>query len=164
MPITERANSSKPKHSYKVFVSSTYLDNKERRKNVQDAITMAGMVWQGMEIFAASRSPTVEECLRFAREADILVHEAYVDGNSDSDGDILRSWSIYDYHSSAREAGEAAEKANVKILVLTHLIPVNAPEGYFLEEAGKAFRGKIIVGRDLMRIPVPNDDIQKTLQ
>ncbi len=58
---------------YKVFVSSTYLDNQERRKAVQDAITMAGMVWHGMEIFAASTRPTVEECLRHAREADVLV-------------------------------------------------------------------------------------------
>jgi formylglycine-generating enzyme required for sulfatase activity len=58
---------------YKVFVSSTFLDNQERRKLVQDAITMAGMVWHGMEIFTASTRPTVEECLRYAKEADLLV-------------------------------------------------------------------------------------------
>ena len=34
---------------------------------------MAGMVWHGMEIFTASTRPTVEECLRYAREADLLV-------------------------------------------------------------------------------------------
>ena len=58
---------------YKVFVSSTYLDNIERRKVVQDAITMAEMVWHGMEIFTAGTRTTVEECLRCAREADVLV-------------------------------------------------------------------------------------------
>ena len=61
------------KQKYKVFVSSTYLDNKERRKVVQDAITMAGMVWHGMEIFPASTKKVVKECLRYAREADVLV-------------------------------------------------------------------------------------------
>ena len=61
------------RRSYKVFVSSTYLDNRDRRKIVQDAITMAGMVWHGMEIFTASTQPAVEECLRFAKEADVLV-------------------------------------------------------------------------------------------
>ncbi len=61
------------KRQYKVFVSSTYLDNQERRKIVRDAITMAGMVWHGMEIFTASTRPTVEECIRFAGEADVLV-------------------------------------------------------------------------------------------
>jgi hypothetical protein len=58
---------------YKVFVSSAYVDNIERRKVVQDAITMAEMVWHGMEIFTAGTRTTVEECLRCAREADVLV-------------------------------------------------------------------------------------------
>jgi len=93
---------------------------------------------------------------RFAKDADILVHEAYVNGNPVKSGDESRPWTIYDYHSSAAEAGQAAEKANVKILVLTHLIPGNAPERYFMEEAQKTFHGKIIVGRDLMRIEVPD--------
>jgi formylglycine-generating enzyme required for sulfatase activity len=58
---------------YNVFVSSTYRDNKERRRLVREAITRAGMVWHGMEIFDASTKPTVEECLRLAGEADLLV-------------------------------------------------------------------------------------------
>ena len=61
------------RRAYKVFISSTYLDNRERRKTVHDAITMAGMVWHGMEIFSASPRPTEEECLRFAKQADLLV-------------------------------------------------------------------------------------------
>lgn len=59
--------------SYKVFVSSTYLDNQERRRIVQDVITRAGMVWHGMELFAASTRLVVEECLRYVQEADVLV-------------------------------------------------------------------------------------------
>jgi ribonuclease Z len=89
--------------------------------------------------------------IRYAQGADILVHEAYVGGSSGSS----TRWSIHDYHSSAREAGEDAEKAKVKILVLTHLIPGNAPEQEFLDEAKKAFSGKIIVGRDLMVVKPP---------
>ncbi len=58
---------------YKVFVSSTYLDNKKRREAVQNAISMAGMVWHGMELFPASTRPVVEECLRHVREADVFV-------------------------------------------------------------------------------------------
>ena len=101
---------------------------------------------------------------RFAKDADILVHEAYVNGNTGSPGEGQRPWTIYDYHSSAAEAGEAAEKAGVKILVLTHLIPGNAPERYFLQEAKKTFHGEVIVGRDLMRIPVPDSVNERTGQ
>jgi ribonuclease Z len=90
--------------------------------------------------------------LRFAEGADILVHEAYLRKNRatlSSFGEPKR-WSVQDYHSSAQEAGEAAAKAKVKILVLTHLMPPTAPEQDFLDEAKKAFSGKILVGRDLM--------------
>ena len=41
-------NGPQGRRPYKVFVSSTYLANQERRKLVQDAITMAGMVWHGV--------------------------------------------------------------------------------------------------------------------
>jgi ribonuclease Z len=88
-----------------------------------------------------------ENLVRFAQGADILVHEAYV--RKSSTPDDPKQWSIYKYHTSAKEAGEAAAKAKVKTLVLTHLIPANAPDQEFLDEARKAFSGKIVVGRDL---------------
>jgi ribonuclease Z len=95
--------------------------------------------------------------VRFAAEADILVHEAYVRKNPSGSEDTNR-WSIYRYHSSAKEAGETAEKAKVKTLVLTHLIPAGASDQDFLDEAKKAFRGKIIVGRDLTNLRLTIDD------
>jgi ribonuclease Z len=60
--------------------------------------------------------------IRYAAGADILVHEAFLRRTSASDA----RWSIQDYHSSAKEAGETAERAKVKTLVLTHLIPAGA--------------------------------------
>jgi ribonuclease Z len=93
--------------------------------------------------------------IRYAEGADILVHEAYVRTDSSTAAEKTERWSIYDYHSSAREAGEVAEKAKVKILVLTHLIPASAGEMRFMDEAKKAFSGKIIVGKDLLSIEVP---------
>ncbi|MEW6668702.1 MAG: DUF4062 domain-containing protein [Thermodesulfobacteriota bacterium] len=72
-PKSPEATASATRTPFRIFVSSTYLDNKERRRLVQEAITMAGMVWHGMEVFTASTRPTVDECLRFVREADLLV-------------------------------------------------------------------------------------------
>jgi hypothetical protein len=59
--------------TYKVFISSTYLDNENRRKWVHDAVLMAGMQPIGMEQFTASARPTIEECQRAARECDVYV-------------------------------------------------------------------------------------------
>jgi ribonuclease Z len=91
-----------------------------------------------------------ENLVRFAQGADILVHEAYV--RKSSAPDDPDRWSIYKYHTSAKEAGAIAEKAKVKTLVLTHLIPAGAPDQEFLDEAKKTFSGKIIVGRDLTNL------------
>jgi hypothetical protein len=49
---TPVADSRRP---FKIFVSSTFRDNQERRKLVQDAIAMAGMVWHGMHYDATKR-------------------------------------------------------------------------------------------------------------
>ncbi|MGH8603563.1 MAG: DUF4062 domain-containing protein [Gammaproteobacteria bacterium] len=59
--------------TYKVFISSTYVDNAERRKLVEDAVIRAEMQPVGMERFTASAHPTVDECERQARECDLYV-------------------------------------------------------------------------------------------
>ncbi len=94
--------------------------------------------------------------VRFARGADILVHDAYVRAGAPT-GAGPRRWAIYDYHSSAREAGETAAQAGVRMLVLSHLIPRDAPERMFREEAARAYGGRIVVAKDLMRFRVPLD-------
>ena len=103
---------------YRVFVSSTFLDNQERRKLVQDAITVAGMVWHGMEIFTASTHPTVEECLRLVREADLLV------------GIIARRYGWEpDGNKSITEMEYDAAKERLMFLIDPKL-PVNEEEDY----------------------------------
>ncbi|MCP4294438.1 MAG: DUF4062 domain-containing protein, partial [Proteobacteria bacterium] len=69
----EKKGNVTTRKSYKVFLSSTSRDNEKRRKIVQDAITSAGMVWDGMEIFTAETKPTKEVCLKYAAEADLFV-------------------------------------------------------------------------------------------
>ena len=57
----------------RVFISSTYLDNKSRRGLVRGAIERARMIAVGMETFPASDRPTVAECKRRAADCDVLV-------------------------------------------------------------------------------------------
>jgi formylglycine-generating enzyme required for sulfatase activity len=62
--------------TYRVFISSTYLDNVVRRKVVLEAIERAGpgrMVAVRMERFTADERPTVEVCQARAVECDVLV-------------------------------------------------------------------------------------------
>jgi hypothetical protein len=57
----------------RVFISSTYRDNKERRDPIRDAVERAEMVAVGMETFPASDRPTVEECKRRPAECEVFV-------------------------------------------------------------------------------------------
>jgi ribonuclease Z len=102
-----------------------------------------------------------ENLVRYANNADVLIHEAYLpqikaltDTASDDQPWFTR------YHSTAAEAGDDAARANVRLLVLTHLIPhrTGNADAEFRSEAAKFFHGPIIVGHDLMRIDVPQAD------
>jgi formylglycine-generating enzyme required for sulfatase activity len=57
----------------RVFVSSTYLDNKLRRQLVERAIRSAGMEPVGMERFEASVHAPVDVCLEKLGDCDLLV-------------------------------------------------------------------------------------------
>ncbi|MEL7498357.1 MAG: DUF4062 domain-containing protein [Planctomycetota bacterium] len=57
----------------KVFVSSTYIDNIERRTVVEQAVLRADMIPVGMERFTAKTKLTVDECIDQAKSCDLLV-------------------------------------------------------------------------------------------
>lgn len=80
----------------------------------------------------------------------MLVHEAYLPEHFDRVDTPEVAARLKAYHTSAEEAGQVASAAGVKLLVLTHLVPADADET-FLKRAGKYFKGKIVVGRDLER-------------
>jgi ribonuclease Z len=102
-----------------------------------------------------------ENLIRYAKNADVLIHEAYlpqIKAPTDTAADD-QQW-FTRYHSTAAEAGQDAARANVKLLVLTHLIPHRPgnADAEFQSEAAKSFHGPIIVGHDLMRIDIPRAD------
>ena len=92
-----------------------------------------------------------ENLIRHARGADILVHEVYLPEHFDDVDRPTVAARLKHYHTSAEEAGEVAQKAGVKLLVLTHVIGTRYGDEEFIRRAQRHFKGKIVVGRDLMR-------------
>jgi ribonuclease BN (tRNA processing enzyme) len=101
-----------------------------------------------------------DNLIQLARGADVLVHDAlYLPGVDRmvarvSNAPALKK-SIISHHTSAEDAGRVAQMAGVKTLVLSHLVPPDDPETkdeMWLEAARRHFRGKIIVGKDLLEI------------
>jgi ribonuclease BN (tRNA processing enzyme) len=92
----------------------------------------------------------------FAESADILVHEAMLEGGIErlvaktGNGARLKEHLLAS-HSFAEEAGRIASDAGVKRLVLNHLIPADDPgigEADWLAAVRKTWAGDLTIARD----------------
>lgn len=100
------------------------------------------------------------ELADFAKGADVLIHEAmYLPAlekliREAPDATGLRKHLLAS-HTSTEDVGKIAAQAGVKTLVLTHLVPGNdssITDEQWTEGVRKNFKGKIVVGKDLMEI------------
>jgi len=105
----------------------------------------------GKSIVISGDTRPSDNLVKFAKGADVLIHEAYLPEHFLKVDTPEVAARLSAYHTSAEEAGAVAERAGVKTLVLTHLIPAGADET-FRQRASKTFKGKVIVGSDLMVI------------
>jgi ribonuclease BN (tRNA processing enzyme) len=98
----------------------------------------------------------------FAHGADVLVHEAlylpWVDRlvTLAKNGATLKKHLLAS-HTTAEDVGRIADAANVKVLVMSHLVPGerDVTDEDWRGEASKSFKGKIVVARDLMELTLP---------
>ncbi len=104
-----------------------------------------------------SRFPPLVE---FARDSDILVHEAMLADAVDWVASRARNASrlrqhLYASHTLAEEAAQIAHDAGVRHLVFHHLIPADSPEfddSDWIRAVEGVWNGKFSVGSDLMEI------------
>ncbi len=96
--------------------------------------------------------------VQLARNADVLVHEVLYRPAVEKilagsrDAAALRRH-LLDSHTPLDEVGSVAAEANVKTLVLSHLVPSDGIDDDVWRDGAKAhFKGEVIVGRDLMEI------------
>jgi ribonuclease BN (tRNA processing enzyme) len=107
-----------------------------------------------------SGDTTYAESVRdLARGADVLVHEAlyapyWQRPEAPLPKAIVRH--ILASHTDAVDVGRLAAEAEVKTLVLTHFVPSDPPgavtDEQWLEAASRHFKGRVVLGKDLMEI------------
>lgn len=89
-----------------------------------------------------------ENLERYAKDADILIHEVYsVEGFARRDP----FWQKYhsSNHTSAHELGEIAERAKPSLLILTHILFWGASEEAVLREVREKYSGRVVLASDL---------------
>jgi ribonuclease BN (tRNA processing enzyme) len=82
----------------------------------------------------------------FSKNADLLIHEvSFPDDHPYEKKD----------HTKPAPLGIEAEEAGVKTLVITHMYPACAgKEGQMVKSIKKSYNGEVIIGEDLMTIPL----------
>lgn len=101
----------------------------------------------GRKIVYSGDTRPSEKIVELARNADILIHEATL-------GDDLADRALEEGHSTPSEAAQVALKANVKLLILTHISARYSNPRILLEQAKKIFPNTHIPN-DLEKIEVP---------
>lgn len=119
------------------------------------------VTYKGKKLFISGDTRVSDVYLEAMQNADMVVHEALagkmvasarqVAEKMGLAGHVATLAHVPDYHSDTIELARLAQRAGVKHLVLTHLIP--APDNFFTRAAFTAgmsseFNGKITVGED----------------
>jgi ribonuclease BN (tRNA processing enzyme) len=112
----------------------------------------------GSVVFSGDTGPN-ENLIRMARGADVLVHEVidpvYIDLLFPEPDEMARAviHHLETSHTPIPQVGGVAEAAGVTTLVLSHIVPGDAPIAH-LQQAQQGFSGSVIIGEDLMQIGV----------
>ena len=100
------------------------------------------------------------ELAEFAKGADVLVHEVmYLPGVEAMVRRLPNATRLREHllaaHTASEDVGRIAAQAGVKTLVLSHFVPGDDPsitDDQWAQDVRKHFKGRIIVGKDLMEI------------
>ncbi|WP_025516159.1 MBL fold metallo-hydrolase [Bordetella trematum] len=115
---------------------------------------------QGSVVFSGDTAVS-DNLIRLAKGADILVHEAidpawvdHIVGAKPWDArQQALARQLLEAHTTPQQVGEVATRAGVRTLVLSHLVPGDAPAEHWAQ-ARETFAGPVVVGQDLMRLPL----------
>jgi ribonuclease BN (tRNA processing enzyme) len=104
-------------------------------------------------VFSGDTRPS-QRLIALARGADVLVHEVLLPSRLDPNIPEPVRQHIMNSHTTAEDAGRVAAAANVKMLVLSHLVPTEppAPDADWIAPARRHFNGSIVLGHDLLEL------------
>lgn len=101
-------------------------------------------------------TPSLEQA---ARDCDLLVCEVFIDSQMPVVAGVRSAQtvaSVQSYHMTPAVVAGLAERARVKALALTHLVPPGADTAaLFAEVRAGGYAGPLIVSEDLMRLELP---------
>lgn len=132
--------------------------------------------YEGRSVVISGDTTKTETIIRFSRDADILFHEGLarhivkqmeVESGKMGNRQLEKiMFDIQDYHTSPVEAAALANEANVKELVLYHLVPTppnQVAKWAFMRDVKEVRSKGVTVGYDglTFTLPIGSDDIYR---
>lgn len=117
---------------------------KDGRKITPDMVL--GPPRKGRKIVISGDTVPIDEMIGFAKDADVLIHEATFDSTLE---DVSSEYG----HTTASQAAEIAKKANVDKLFLTHISPRYLDNHILEDDAQKIFKNTV-VPKDFQEVEV----------
>ena len=124
--------------------------------------------YKGRSVVVSGDTTKTETTIRFARDADVLFHEGLsrhivkqmeVESGKMGNKQLEKiMFDIQDYHASPVEAAEVANEANVKELVLYHLVPTppnKVAEWAFMRDVKEVRSKGVTIGYDGLTLTLP---------
>ena len=132
---------------------------------VHDAVAYRVRTPDGVVVISGD-TRVCDEVEQLARDADILVHEAC---RKTALGDSIKGTvfeTIFSYHADSVPLGGLAQRAGVKHLAVTHLIPsprTEQEENAFLDDVRRGgYTGGVTIGRDLDTFTIFDGEVRFT--
>lgn len=141
-----------------VVVTATLVDHHQ----VYPAFAYRFDTREGSVVFSGDTGPDTRGNLeKLADGADILVHEvidrAWIDERMGDPDQNTPAFALKTHlltaHTPIDAVGSVASNCSVDTLVLNHIVPGNTPISHLLQ-AKDNFTGRLIIGQDMMEIPV----------
>ena len=124
---------------------------------------------EGASVVFSSDTAFFPPLAQFARDAYLLVHEAMLEEGVDrlvartGNGARLKQH-LMASHTLAEDAGRIAATAQVRHLVLNHLVPADDPaigEAEWTAAVRKTWQGALTIGRDGLVVPLGSNQIAR---
>lgn len=114
--------------------------------------------YAGRSVVFSGDTRASENLVRYARGADLLVHEVVAPESFARIGlPEARIRSVVAHHTTPEQAGEVFDKARPRLAVYSHIAQPGATESELIPPTRKMYSGRVELGEDLMVIDVGDE-------
>ncbi|MEM7747534.1 MAG: MBL fold metallo-hydrolase [Pseudomonadota bacterium] len=113
---------------------------------------------EGSVVYSGDSGGVLESMIELAKDCDVLIHMCHFESGTEPSPFFRKT------NGSHMDVAEIAKRSNAKTLVLTHFPPPMDVPGLLerlVHEMRSVYDGTIIIGRDLLEVPIKVTDNSK---